>query len=416
MALGNACFLRYTFKMLFKKQSIYLDNAAATPCDPSVVSLYGSLQELFYNPGALYNNALTALQSLHDSRSEIAKKLGALPDEIIFARGGTEACNIAVQGLINALYNKNQKAVHVWVNPLEHPAMLEPLLSFAAEKKVILQELPLMSGGIIDISEFKKILTTGHICDVLVCQYVNSEVGTIQPIGDLGRLLLQHSKHTNKKSYFVCDAIQAVNYITIDVKNLHTDLLIISGSKIYGPRSGAALLVKRGTPLQKILQGGGQEMGVRPGTEDVISAAQLAQALNIATNKLESENDRLSDIQLAAFEYILKTIPEVIINGNINDRICNNINISIPNCDSEYMVLALDKAGFMVSSQSACSAKSGARSRIIKKLWELDNIPASYLYADIRISMGRTTKLNDVIKCIDEIKKISNNWHEWNTF
>ncbi len=425
-------------EMLFgnNKKQVYLDHAAATPIDSEVLSLVSKMtEEVFGNPGSLHSGGERAKQLLNESRGKIAKLLHAGTDEIIFTRGGTEACNIMVQGFLKNLTPNpsptKEKGAEplVLVNPLEHPATLEPLLRAASEKRIALLELPLDDNGVVTSEVVKKMLAEYPETKLVVCQYANSEIGTINPISEIGKVVLSHKKKVSTSSttgpvpepvegpYFVCDAIQAVNYCNINILQLHTDALAISGSKIYGPRSASCLFVKRGISIEPILFGGGQERGMRAGTEDVALAAGLAAALEKVELKKEEEKKRLREIQEFAFGYIQNEIPDVIINGAISEeeRLPNNINISIPNCDSEYIILALDKEGFAVSSQSACSARSGTRSRIIKKLWEVQEKESSQTFADIRITMGRTTTRENIKDCIDQLVIARENWKKWNT-
>lgn len=416
------------------KKQVYLDHAAATPIDSEVLSLVSKMtEEVFGNPGSLHSGGERAKQVLNESRGKIAKLLHAGTDEVIFTRGGTEACNIMVQGFLKLL----PVGSLVLVNPLEHPATLEPLLKAASEKRIALLELPLNEEGIVTSEAVKKMLVEYPETKLVVCQYANSEIGTINPISEIGRVILSHRKRVEtgfnpssapetktdlspslrSQPYFICDAIQAINYCNMNILQLHVDALTISGSKIYGPRSSSCLFIKRGISIEPILFGGGQERGVRAGTEDVALSASLASALEKVEQKKEEEKKRLREIQEFAFGYIQNEIPDVIINGAISEeeRLPNNINISIPNCDSEYIILALDKEGFAVSSQSACSARSGTRSRIIKKLWEVQEKESSQIFADIRITMGRATTRENIKECIDQLVIARENWKKWNS-
>lgn len=401
-------------KFPWTKQTIYLDHAAATPPDQDLVRCAAAESvEYFQNPGGIHDGAVAAQRHLENARTLAAKLLGTQSARIMFGRGGTECCNIATSGVARALFAQLDRPVVVLINPLEHPATLEPLLKLAAQGIVQITELQIDSTGTVLLSELRTSISAMRP-DMVVCQYVNSETGVVQPIIEIGRLILSANKNNDNQIYFICDAIQAFNYQEMNVQKLHVDALIVSGSKIYGPRSCALLYTSPGLPIAPMLFGGGQESGLRPGTTDPAQAMFLARAMERAAQKRDTEVTRLATLQSDAIKKLKTEFPDAVINSNAAVVSPNIINISIPKCDSEYMVLALQKAGFATSSQSACSARSGTRSRIIKRLWQLEGRTGDE-YADIRISMGRSTRPGDIANCITSLRQIATKYTSWNS-
>jgi cysteine desulfurase len=401
-------------KFPWTKETIYLDHAAATPPDQDLVRCAAAESiEYFHNPGGIHDGAVAAQRHLDSARTIAAKLLGTQSDRIIFGRGGTECCNMATSGVARALYQQLARPISILINPLEHPATLEPLLKLAAQGIVQIAEIPIDATGTVVVSELRTLMNAERP-DMVVCQYVNSETGVVQPIVEIGRLILSANKNNEHQIYFICDAIQAFNYQEMNVQKLHVDVLIISGSKIYGPRSCALLYTSRNLPIIPLLAGGGQESGMRPGTTDPAQAMFLARAMERAAQKRDTEVARLAMLQSNTIDQLNKEFPDIVINSNAAVISPNIINISIPKCDSEYIVLALQKAGFAVSSQSACSARSGSRSRIIKRLWQLADRTGDD-YADVRISMGRNTRPGDISNCITSLRQIATKYTSWNS-
>lgn len=412
--LSNEAQMVYDRGMFFRTQHVYLDHAAATPPDPQLARAACDLMVGKYaNPGGIHGAAAESAALLESARTTAAALLHASPSEITFTRGGTESCNMAVTGTIDHIYAQTNRPARVLVYPLEHPATLEPILHAVSAGKAQLVELPIDIYGRVELSETRQLMSEFNP-DVLVCQYANSEIGTVQPIAELGKMILAHRKSTNAAyPYFICDAIQAFQYETPNVLQLHVDMMILSGSKIYGPRSAALLYKKRTITIDPIFQGGGQEQSLRPGTTDPASAQWLVSAMQSADNLRTSESSRLRTIAESTVADITVRIPGVLHNGHPELRIPNNINISIPGVDSEYVVLALDHAGFAVSSQSACSAKSGARSRVVSRIAQLRSDP-QVDYGDIRITMGRSTTAADMKRFVESLAKIVSDWRSWN--
>ena len=372
----------------FRKKRIYLDYAATTPLDSRVFAEMKKVYEDgYFNPGALYKEGVLAAQKIAEARRSVAAHLGTTSDHIIFSRGGTESDNLAITGVIQKFKENNpEKIPHVIVSEIEHSAVLETVKSFG--KEIELSIVSVDEEGVVDMVELKKMLRPETV--LISVMYVNNEIGTIQPIKEIAKLVRWYKKQKNEnlkskeETYplFHTDAIQAANFLDIHVDRLGVDLLSLSGSKIYGPKSCGILYVRERGNISPMIFGGDQEFELRAGTEDIAQIVGFTKALDIARNESLAAGDHLKSLQAYFFEELGKNIPDMKINGiysnELSDgsragesqmkRICNNINISIPGISSERLVIELDAAGICASSKSACKEDSDEESYVIAAL------------------------------------------------
>lgn len=374
---------------------IYLDYAAATPVDPQVVAAMQPFwQEQFYNPSATYLRGQTVAKSLAAARNVVAAKLGARPSEIIFTAGGTEADNLALNGIMQQYPNAT-----LLVSAVEHHAVLKTAENYPHHI------IPVTKGGLVDVEKLTQQIDDQTV--LISVMYANNEVGTIQPIRQISQLVKSELQRRKKNGndlplYFHTDASQAANYLDLHVSRLGVDLMTLNGGKIYGPKQTGALFVRAGISLQPQILGGGQERGLRSGTENVAGSVGFARALEIAQEERNDEADRLKEIRETFIDELQKAIPSVIING-AKQHLPNNIHITIPGIDNERVMMQLDEAGIMCAVGSACSASSDEPSHVLKAMGISDEEAQSSL----RFSMGRQTTLKDIQKVVKTLQKLT---------
>lgn len=393
----------------------YLDNAATTPLDPRVLkAMTPYMTETYANPSSLHSPGQKAGAAVRLAREKIAAAMNGHANEIIFTSGGTESDNLAVIGsvlsaasAVKAKFGADAKP-HVVTTAIEHHAVLEPLLHLQKSGDIELTVLAPQKKGIINASDVVSALNERTV--LVSVMYANNEIGTIQPIGDIGRALLKWRKENSTAyPYFHSDACQAAAYLDLNVEKLHVDLLTLNGGKIYGPKGVGMLFVRRGTKIQPLTRGGGQERGLRSGTENVPAIVGLASALEIAQKDKDKENERLTVLRDMLIEGLLR-IPKSRLNGDAINRLANNVNISFLDIEGEAAMLYLDAKGIYCSTGSACASTELEPSHVIRAL----GLSYEAAHGSLRFSLGRyTTKaqINQVIKhlpgIIERLRKIS---------
>lgn len=377
----------------------YFDYAAATPISPRVLTaMQPYFQQEFYNPSAIYLKAQAVNQAVNKAREEIAKVLGAKPSEIIFTAGGTEADNLAISGVMKSFHNQDVNSI---VSAIEHEAVLE------AAKQFNHKLAPVKKDGLIDTEKLIKMIDAKTV--LVSVMYANNEIGTVQPLAQIARLLedvktKRAKEGNNLPLYFHTDASQAPNYLKLYVDTLGVDLMSLNAGKIYGPKETGALYLKTGTKIEPLIHGGGQERGLRSGTLNTANIIGFSESLREAAEMRENETERLSQIQSKAFVFIEENLPKAYINGSKNSRLPNNIHLTLPGIDNERLMMELDEAGFMVATGSACSASDEQSSHVLLAIGATDGEARSSL----RITMGRDTELADVLALLEKIKSLTN--------
>jgi cysteine desulfurase len=369
-------------------KKIYLDHAATTPLDPRVLSkMQPFFSDIFANPSSFHSPGLEAKRAVDEARKSIAAQLNAHADELVFCSGGTESDNLAILGLIRA----NKMGIkHVITSAVEHHAVLEPLERLRKTGEIELSVLSVDKFGMVSVDDLEKALRRETV--LVSIMYANNEIGTIQPIADIGRALLKWRK-VNKTQfpYFHSDACQAAGALELDVEKLHVDLLTLNGSKIYGPKGVGLLFVRRGVELEPMVRGGGQERGLRSGTENVPGIIGLAAALEFSQAEKEKENARLTKLQDKLIGGLLK-IPKTRLNGHPTARLPNNVNVSFMDIEGEAAVLYLDAQGIYCSTGSACASNSLDPSHVILAT----GVSYEAAHGSLRFTLGRSTKPSDI--------------------
>jgi cysteine desulfurase len=371
----------------FPKKLIYLDHAATTPLDPRVLeAMHPYLTEDFGNPSSFHTLGMRAKEAVSDARKTITNFIGAHEDEILFTAGGTESNNMALAGVIHAHRASVKEGLpHVITTAIEHHAVLEPLLHWQKQKQIDVTVLPVDRNGQVSVKDVEAALTPNTI--LISIMMANNEIGTIQPIADIGRALLSWRKEQKTfYPFFHSDACQAAGSLEINVDKLHVDLLTINASKMYGPKGVGLLYLRRGTKIEPLVRGGGQERNLRSGTENVPSIIGFAKAFELAHADREAESKRLLTLRERLAEGLLK-IPKTRLNGHPTERLANSLNISFIDIEGEAAVLYLDAEGIMVSTGSACASSSLDPSHVILAT----GISYEGAHGSIRFTLGRST-------------------------
>lgn len=379
------------------------------------------------NASSIHKLGISSRKELEESRKKVASVLGARPNQIIFTSGGTESNNLAIQGVVLLFFEMYKIVPHIVTTNIEHPSVLE---TFELLKKRGLAEVsvvPVENNGIVDPKKIRKVLKPHTV--LVSVMYANNEIGTIQPIKEIAKEIrhfrkkssnLENSKRfafENSLPVFHTDAVQAVNYLDLNVEKLGVDLLSLSGSKIEGAGSGGILYKKGSVNLEKVFGGGDQEGGLRAGTENIDQISKLVDALVYIQKIKDQESKRLNTLRV----YFLKKLKSCsknifgnenyfVINGDLENRLPNNMNITIPNIPSDLLVIEMSEKGIHLSSKSACKSGDGKVSYVIKAINE--NIKETD--GSLRFSFGRDTNKADMeytIKSLSEILLKLKKWY-----
>lgn len=428
---------------------MYFDYASITPMDERVIKHISKISKEYpANPNSLYKEGVLAFKELEKSREKVAKHLDVHADEIVFTSGGTESNNLAIQGVLKA-YKLNKAHLtqkpHIISSEIEHPAVRELLLQYQEAGECDVTFIPVGVDGIVDLKEFKKALRPETI--LVTIMYVNNEIGTIQPISEISKIVRHYKKaklekviEENKKPMTYSsiyplvhtDACQAVLFCPMRAINLGVDMITLDSAKFYGPRGVGALYIKRSVTQSKAIVpiqiGGSQEFELRAGTQNVAGISGFAYALDLAVAEKEKESTRLGTLRDFVVEELKKvtenrneaseTVPKIIFNGTYgkdsygNDlRVPNNINICILGIDAEYAVLRLDVRGVCVSSVTSCRSKNeDSTSYVVEALYKNVNGETEATFdcgkSSLRITLGRFTTEGEVRKLVKVLVEV----------
>jgi cysteine desulfurase len=390
-----------------KNKPIYLDHAAATPMSDRALEAFVRGSKIYANASALHEPGLEAKKILSTARKSIATILHAQSEEIIFTSGGTESDVLALTGVVRAARTCGITHPQIIISAVEHPALLETARALEHEGVIVHYVAP-DTEGIIHPESIRELLTENTV--LVSVLYVQNEIGTIQPIRDIAKMLRHYRKETRHVThdavaypYFHTDACQAGNYLSLNREELGVDMMTINGSKLYAGKGVGALYVKRGIALAPLMYGGNQEFGLRAGTEPVALISSFAEGLLEATELATTENARLTKLR-DYFVATLSTIfPTIRFNGSLTSRIANNVNISISGITSEILVLGLAAEGIAVSGKSACKSDDPDESYVIRAI---GGTPEDEVWGSVRFSLGRSTTRRDLDRTILALKKI----------
>ena len=366
------------------KKSIYLDYAAATPIDSKVLQkMLPFFSEDFFNPTANYSKSKLVKEKVTEARKQVAMILGSRSNEIIFTTGGTESNNIAIKGVMDLFKDAN-----ILYSSIEHEAVINPAKSYNHK------EIKVDEKGNLDFEDLKKKIDSKTV--LISVMHVNNEIGVINKLSLVAEIIkkerLSREKNNNPLPlYLHSDASQSPNLLSLVVDKLGIDLMTLNGGKIYGPKQSGALYIRNGTKLKPLIEGGGQEDGIRSGTLNPANIIGFSESLKLANEIRKDEEKRLQKITGDLIKKLLNN-PKITLNGPVKNRAMNNINICIDGVDNETIIYKLDQKGIMVASGSACSASDQEPSHVLKAIGLSDKQARE----SIRISIGRTTSDEDL--------------------
>jgi len=364
-----------------EKRSVYMDHAATTPVHPQALeAMLPYFTEKFGNPSSIYGVAREARKALDDARETVAGILGAKATEIIFTSGGTEGDNAAVKG---AAFAAKSKGNHIISSSIEHHAVLHTC-HFLEKFGFDVTYLPVDRYGMVDPDEVGRAVTDKTILTSIMM--ANNEVGTVQPIAEIGKLL------KGKNITFHTDAVQAAGALPINVDELGVHLLTLSAHKFYGPKGVGILYLKRATPFLPQQQGGGQERNRRAGTENVGAIVGMTAALQIAVDRMESNNGHVAKLRDKLIGGVLSSVPKASLNGHPTQRLPNNANVSFEYVEGESILLNLDMMGVAASSGSACTSASLEPSHVLMAM----GIAVEIAHGSLRLTLGTSNTEADV--------------------
>ena len=373
--------------------TIYLDYAAATPVDDVVLAAMQPFwTDNFYNPSATYEAAIGIHKALEAARARVAHWLGALPSEVVYTAGGTEANNLAIHGVMRRFPKAN-----IVVGAIEHESVLAPAGQYDCRVASVKPD------GSIDLDDLRSKIDDKTV--LVSIMYANNEVGSVQPLRDISRVVAdkRQQRKTKLPLYLHTDACQAANYLDLHVARLGVDLLTLNGGKVYGPKQSGALYVKRGLELRPLIGGGGQERGLRSGTENVAANVGLAAALDQAQTMRHEEGNRLGVLQQRFFELLNQKVPNAIINGSLKRRLPNNVHVTIPGVDNERLLMQFDTQGIQAAAGSACSASDETPSHVLRAMGLSD----AQARSSLRFTMGRGTTVAEIERVVLTLRELT---------
>ena len=358
-----------------------MDHSATTPVAPEVLAaMLPYFGEKFGNASSLHRSGREAKEALEDSREKVAALLGARAEEIIFTSGGTESDNLALKGIAR----KNRKhGKHIITTQIEHPAILETCRALEKDGFEVTY-LPVTGEGLVELSTLEASIRPDTI--LISVMHANNEVGTIQPLEEIGRLAAE------RDIYLHSDAVQSVGKIPVNVDDLGVDLLSLSAHKLYGPKGVGALYIRKGTKLESIIQGGGHERRLRSGTENISGIVGLARAAELAERDMPREAERLAGLRDRLAELVLGKVKDAWINGTMKKRLPGNLNFGFRYVEGESLLLFLDSKGICVSTGSACSSHKLEPSHVLMSL----GLKAEECHGSLRITLGMSNTLDEV--------------------
>lgn len=384
-----------------KKDRVHLDYASTTPVHSEVfAAMRPYFSEVWGNPSAIYKEGVRARKVVEDARTELARTLKIRPLDVTFTSGGTESNNLALIGVIEALHNEGKKyeEMEIISTRIEHPSILETL-EYLEKRGVSIVYAPIEEDGQIDINTFESLLNTKTV--LVTFAYVNSEIGVIQDVKKITRIVRAWNDAQKAHVYVHTDASQAPLWLSCELDRLGVDLMTLDAGKCYGPKGVGVLAHRHWVKIIPIMHGGGQEQGLRSGTENTALIVGCVKAIVRAQKNYEARSIEAARLREKLFELIEKEIPNAIVNGSREARVANNVNISLPEFDTEYAVIWLDSKGIAASTKSACGAKESTGSNVVREMTK-DNERA---LATLRFTFGEETTEDDLIQTIKILKE-----------
>ncbi len=371
--------------------TVYADNAATTQIAPQVLdAMLPYLKEQYGNPSTLYRLGRESKIAMEKARSQVAQVIGAREEEIFFTGSGTESDNMALKGVLYGPAAKGKK--HLITTKMEHHAILHTAQSLE-KKGFSVTFLDVDSNGLVDLEQLEQAITPDTALVSIMA--ANNEVGTIQPIGEIGKICRKHGV------LFHTDAVQAFGHMPIDVNEMQIDLLSLSAHKINGPKGAGALYIRKGLLLHPVIEGGGQERNRRSGTENVAGIVGLGAAAQLAMETMEQESRRLKQLAQKLTEGVLR-IPETILTGHPDQRLPGACSFAISAIEGESLVLYLDMEGICASTGSACSTGSLDPSHVLMAI----GLSHEVAHGSLRLTLGRFNTEQDVDYILEKLPQV----------
>lgn len=373
-----------------EKKIVYMDHAATTYAAPEVVeAMLPYFSEKFGNPSSVYGIGQENKAAVEEARAKVAAAINAEPNEIYFTAGGTESDNWALKGVAFANIRKGK---HIITTAVEHHAILHAA-EWLQSQGFEVTYLPVDQYGMVSPADVEKAIRPDTI--LISVMYANNEVGTIQPIAEIGAIARAHG------IYFHTDAVQAVGHVPIDVKAEHIDMLSLSGHKFYGPKGIGVLYIRRGVRIQNLLHGGAQESRHRAGTENVAGIVGLGAAIERSVAAMPEESARLTAMRDHMIRELLK-IPASHLNGHPTQRLPNNVNITFEYIEGEGILLLLNMFGICASTGSACNSASLEPSHVLTAM----GVPHEIAHGSVRLTLGERNTEEDVSYVLEKLPEV----------
>ena len=388
----------------FRNSLVYLDNAATTPVDASIVRVMNRYHErYFYNPSALYAEAVAVRGHIEGQRDELARALGIGATGVTFTAGATEANNMVIQGLVWKARSEGNELPHIIMSATEHPSVRNTVRLLAKRNLAVYSELSVDEAGKVDVRELRDAITPATI--LVTVHTINNETGVIQPLKDIAKTIRwARKRHGHQYPLFHSDAAQAAAYYPLAMPQTGVDLLTLSSQKAYGPKGFGVIARRQGVSLEVQSGGGGQEAGYRPGTEQVASIIGGTMALVDAIERRELETAALTELRSWLVSGLRLVFPNLILHGRDKageDQSPHILSVTIPGLSAELLVIELAERGILAAARAACSADDTEPSHVLAAMYA-----HSQRYDDIittgavRISMGKHTKKRDLKKAL----------------
>ena len=369
---------------------VYLDHNASTPVHPEVLeTMLPYFSERFGNPSSIHGFGREAREGLDTARERISSFLRVSKDEVVFTSGGTESDNMAIKGVAAA-----RGRGHLVTSAVEHHAVLRTCETLA-KQGFDLTVLPVDGHGRVNPDDVRRAMRPDTI--LVTIMHANSEVGTIQPVAEIGRITREHGV------VFHVDGVQTFGKLPLDLDALNIDLLSFSGHKIYGPKGIAGLYIRKGTKMASVQHGGEHERRRRAGTENVPGAVGLGKAVEVRARDMASEETRVRGLRDRLWTGLSERVPEVRLNGHPTERLPGTCNVCFRHIESESIVLGLDLKGIGVSAGSACTSGSVEPSHVLVAM----GVPLDWAMGTVRCSLGRTTTAEDIDYVLDSVEPLA---------
>lgn len=371
---------------------IYMDNAATTSVRPEVLeAMMPYFTQYYGNASSIHSFGRNARRALENARKQVAAALGCEPREVYFTAGGSESDNWAIRCAVGAKQGK-----HIITSSIEHHAVLHTC-EYMEKQGYEVTYLPVDEYGRVSVESVKNAIRPDTV--LITIMAANNEIGTLQPIAEIGQLAKEHG------ILFHTDAVQAVGAVPIDVKAWNVDMLSLSGHKLHAPKGIGALYVRKGVRISNLIFGGAQERGLRAGTENLPGIVGLGKAIELATAELPEYTRRVTALRDQLIDGILAKIPDVCLNGHRTERLPGNVNVSVRYVEGEALLMRLDLAGVAASSGSACTSGSLDPSHVLLAI----GLPHEIAHGSLRLSLGNDTTQEDVDYVLEKLPEIVEN-------